>query len=180
MAMDISTVGAKITFKGFGFKGHDLVVSEFSDEGTPFDAPDIDASDNKKNLNGTMISSRTPSVYPFSITLIPGSLADVALARVLARSSIQPGGVEMASELYGTITVAIPNSYVRIDGSHNSLDNQPNGGARSYTYTNARIKSGPTGPTSSAEGRMGARTYTFEAEGFRVESGGTLARVANS
>ena len=86
----------------------------------------------------------------------------------------------MASELYGTITVAIPNSYVRIDGSHNSLDKQPNGGARSYTYTNARIKSGPTGPTSSAEGRMGARTYTFEAEGFRVESGGTLARVANS
>ena len=85
----------------------------------------------------------------------------------------------MASELYGTITIVVPNADVRIDGAHNSLDTQPNGGARSYTYTNARIQSGPTGPTSSAEGRMGARTYTFEAEGFHADSGGTLARAAN-
>ena len=31
---------------------------------------------------------------------------------------------------------------------------------------NGRFKSSPTGPSSSAEGRMSARTYTFEMEDF--------------
>lgn len=174
MAMDISTVGAKIEFIGFGVGN--FTVSEFSDEGTPFDAPDVDASENKKNLNGTMISSRTPSVYPFSVTVIPGSLADGKLFTLLRKSSIQPGGVEKASGLYGTVTVTIPNPY-QSGVNSNAGQGVESGQARTYTYSNARIKSGPTGPTSSAEGRQGARTYTFEAEGFHGGSGSTDIRA---
>lgn len=161
MAMDISTVGAKIRFSG----AINLTISEFSDEGTPFDAPDIDVSENKKNLNGTMISSRTPAVYPFSVTVIPNSKSDIALSKLLMKSSIQPGGLTAVDDLYVDCVITVPATY----GSGAGADEAS--GARDYTYTKARIKSGPTGPTSSAEGRMGARTYTFEAEGFKPYSG---------
>ena len=174
MAKDISAVGAKIEFRGFGVGN--FTVSEFSDEGTPFDAPDIDASENKKNLNGIMISSRTPSVYPFSVTVIPGSIADQMLTRLLQHSSIQPGGVDEIGNLYGQVIITIPETHD--EGSNvEAGDKIASGGAREYTYTNARIKSGPTGPTTSSEGRLGSRTFTFEAEGFKPWTKGSTSFV---
>ena len=149
-AFDISAVGTVIQFS----RGLSVTITEFSDEGTPFDAPDVDASTNKKNLNGTMISSRTPSVYPFSVTVIPGSAADDARWAFLQTSLIQPGGVTSVPQLLCDCTIKVPD--INASGR--------NTGSRSYTYSNCRIKSGPTGPSSSAEGRLSARTYTFEAE----------------
>lgn len=150
MAMDISAVGTVITFSG----GIDCIITEFSDEGTPFDAPDVDASTNRKNLNGTMISSRTPSVYPFSVTVIPGSEADDKLWSLLQKSLIQPGAVTSVPQLLVNCTIKTPN----INSSGR------NTGSRTFSYGNCRIKTGPTGPSSSAEGRLAARTYSFEAE----------------
>ena len=174
MAKDISAVGARITFRGFGLK-KPLVVSEFSDEGTPFDAPDIDISENRKNLNGIMISSRTPSVYPFAITVIPGSIADQCLTRIAQWGSIQPGGVQAAPKLYGDIVIAIPETYDH--GSVVAAGDAVASGAREYTYMNARIKNAPTGPSTSAEGRLAARTFSFEAEGFKPWTGGSVSVV---
>ena len=53
MAFDISAVGAKVVFSN-----PDLTIDEFSDEGTPFECPDVDVSTNAKNLNGETKSSR--------------------------------------------------------------------------------------------------------------------------
>lgn len=150
MAMDISAVGTIITFSG----AINCTITEFSDEGTPFDAPDVDASTNRKNLNGTMISSRTPSVYPFSVTVIPGSEADDKLWSLLQKSLIQPGSVTQVSSLLCDCTIKTPN--INESGR--------NTGSRTFSYGNCRIKTGPTGPSSSAEGRLAARTYSFEAE----------------
>lgn len=149
-AFDISAVGTIIRFSG----GFSAEITNFSDEGTPFDAPDVDASTNRKNLNGTMISSRTPSVYPFSVTVIPGSPEDDKLWAFLQKSLIQPGGIAAATDLYCDCTIKVPN--INESGR--------NTGSRTFTYSNCRIKSGPTGPSTSAEGRLSARTYTFEAE----------------
>lgn len=161
MAKDISTVGASITFRG----ARNFTITEFSDEGTPFDAPDVDVSTNAKNLNGIMISSRTPSVYPFSVTVIPGSVADQKLQSLLQESSLQPGAkAGTTSKLYCDVDISIPKI---VDvGSTTAAGDAIIGGARKYSFTNARIKSGPTGPSTSAEGRQSARTYSFEAEGF--------------
>lgn len=149
MAKDISAVGAKVVFSG----GLSLTITEFSDEGTPFDSPDVDVSTNAKNLNGEMISSRTPSVIPFSVTVIPGTVADEKLAAFFKKSLIQPGGINAIGSLYCNCTITIPDVY------------GADGGARTVSYTNCRAKSGPMGPSTSAEGRLSARTYTFEAEG---------------
>ena len=161
MAKDISAVGARIVFSG----GLNLTISEFSDEGTPFDAPDVDVSTNAKNLNGEMISSRTPSVYPFSVTVIPGSVADYKLHAYLQASAIQPGNNAASQAIYCDCTISIPN--VVENGNSGYTGGEAKGG-NTYSYTNCRIKSGPTGPTTSAEGRLGSRTYAFEAEGFRI------------
>lgn len=160
--IDISTVGAKVTITPSS--GRAITITEFSDEGTPFEASDIDVSTNQKNLNGQMISSRTPAVYGVSVTVIPGSDDDVALFRLLQQASIMPGSVVAVNNLkINSITIDIPG----INGSG------PSGTAKSlkYTWTNGRIKSGPTGPSSSAEGRQSARTYTFEMEKFSVITG---------
>jgi len=145
---DISTVGASIEFSG----GLNETINEFSDEGTPFEAPDVEVSDNQKNLNGEMISSRKPAVYPLSVTVIPGSQNDKNLTAFLAKCSLMPGAGAGVGGMKVDCTLTIPD----IDG----------GGFRNYKYGNGRIKSGPTGPSSSAEGRQSARTFTFEFESF--------------
>ena len=153
--IDISTVGAKIdiTFKDNKRK----IITQFSDEGTPFECPDVDVSTNVKNINGQMISSRTPSIYPVSITVIPGSEEDMFLQRRLADAAIQPGNVRSIDELaVSSLIVSTPAIDESGEGSH----------AIDYTFTNGRLKSGPMGPSTSAEGRMSARTYTFEFEKY--------------
>ena len=153
--IDISTVGAKIdiTFNDNKRK----IITQFSDEGTPFECPDVDVSTNAKNLNGQMISSRTPSIYPVSITVVPGSEEDMFLQSRLAEAAIQPGNVTSIAELaISSLIVSIPAINESGEGSH----------AIDYTFKNGRLKSGPMGPSTSAEGRMSARTYTFEFEKY--------------
>lgn len=162
MALDISTTGAKITIKR-GDKDY-MTITQFSDEGTPFDSPDVDVSTNQKNLNGQMISSRTPSVYPFSITVIPGSLDDHKLSYLLRASALQPGKDGSGAEAWGSadlyyLTVVITIPKVNEAGTKGMYKS-----ARTYTFSNCRIKSGPMGPSTSADGRQSARTFTFEAE----------------
>lgn len=160
MAKDISAVGAKIVFSNLGGSSVGLTISEFSDEGTPFDCPDVDVSTNAKNLNGEMISSRTPSVIPFSVTVIPGSVADIRLREAVARSLIRPSNnTPNDVEYINTVTITMPLVTTR-GGSAVA-------GSNTVTFSNVRIKSGPTGPSTSAEGRMSARTYSFEAEDFK-------------
>lgn len=166
--IDISAVGSKIVIKKHG-GGTPFEITQFSDEGTPFEAGDVDLSTNAKSLNGQMISSRTPSVYPVSLTVIPGSDDDGFLLDILQKSSIMPGGVKAISD------IVIDSLELIIPSINKSNGNNSNGTSASetitYTWVNGRMKSGPTGPSTSAEGRLSARTYTFEFEKFSCESG---------
>ena len=161
--IDISTVGAQIKIK---FKDNkQKTITQFSEEGTPFECPDVDVSTNAKNLNGQMISSRTPSIYPVSITVIPGSEEDMFLQRRLADAAIQPGNVKSIAELaVSSLIVSIPAINESGEGS-SAID---------YTFKNGRLKSGPMGPSTSAEGRMSARTYTFEFEKYEPPTKGDV------
>lgn len=160
MAKDISAVGAKIAFSGGSLDG--LVISEFSEEGTPFECSDVDVSTNAKNLNGEMISSRTPSVIPFSVTVMPGSVADMRLSKALHKAMIVPGNSDQSASVeWYECTVTLPNvaNAGTVVGDASGMFTK-----RDVTLSNCRIKAGPTGPSTSAEGRLSARTYSFEAE----------------
>lgn len=151
---DISACGSKVRIK---YGGGTIDITQFSDEGTPFECPDVDLSENRKNLNGQMISSRTPSVYTISLTVVPGSVEDRQLAQLAEKSAIMPGRVRPISDIVvDSIDLYLPP----INGSGEGTGNQV------FTWTKGRLKSAPTGPSTSAEGRMSARTYTFEMEQF--------------
>lgn len=161
MAIDISAVGAKVVITPRS--GRPITITHFSDEGTPFEAGDVDVSTNQKNLNGDMISSRTPSVYSVSVTVVPGTDDDLALNKLLQKSAIMPGGVTAVNNLWiDSLTLLIP----RINESNDIASS-----GYEYKWSFGRIKSGPTGPSTSAEGRLSARTYTFEFEKYEGVSG---------
>lgn len=161
--IDISAVGSSVTITS---GKRTITITQFSEEGTPFEAGDVDVSTNAKNLNGTMISSRTPAVYPVSITVIPGSDDDHELQRYLQKASIQPGGVSSISSLkIDSLTISVPAIN----------ESSATGASRKYTWANGRIKSGPTGPSTSGEGRMSARTYNFEFEKFSGVQGSGMS-----
>lgn len=159
--IDISTVGASVEIESTGLNGA-IRITQFSDEGTPFECPDVDLSDNRKNLNGQMISSRTPSVYSVSVTVIPGSIEDMELSRLAQKAALMPGNVSPIRDLIiSKITLKLPAIN----------ESGVNSGSRTFVWTHGRMKTAPTGPSSSAEGRMAARTYTFEMERYRPAFG---------
>lgn len=157
--IDISACGAEVEVNTGSGKIH---ITQFSDEGTPFECPDVDLSDNKKNLNGQMISSRTPSVYTISLTVIPGSKEDRELTKLAEMSAIMPGNVRPISQ------IVIDSIILRIPEINESSEET---GKAVFTWVNGRMKSAPTGPSTSSEGRMSARTFTFEMEQFKSASG---------
>lgn len=147
---DISAVGARAAIK---YKDGSVInIKHWSDEGTPFDCPDVDLSENKKNLNGDMISSRTPSVFAIALTVVPGSLEDLQLNGKCAEAAIQPGNVVEISKLeVESIILDIPQINESGEGTGSAV--------HQFKWTNGRMKTAPTGPSTSAEGRLAARTY---------------------
>ena len=169
--IDISAVGAfvRITFKGDG-NDRGWSITEFSDEGTPFECPDVDLSTNQKNLNGQMISSRTPSVYTVSVTVIPNSADDIFLTRHAQEAGLQPGNITPIDKLIvESIELGIPD----INQSRSSTLTGRNSysGYAVFKWMNGRMKNAPTGPSTSAEGRLASRTFTFEMEKFIAPTG---------
>lgn len=162
---DISAVGAEVVIKtGSG----EIRITHFSDEGTPFEAPDADFSNNQKNMNGDMISSRSPSVFPVSVTVIPNTEEDVQLTRFAQKNALQPhNNVGISSIEVLSIQLIVP----ALGGPGSDAADIK------YTWTNGRLKSGPTGPSTSAEGRLAARTFTFEMESFDGSTGSSGYKV---
>ena len=108
--IDISSVGSFVRIKFKGGQSPEWTISEFSDEGTPFECPDVDLSTNQKNLNGQMISSRTPSVYSVTVTVIPNSADDLWLTKKAQQAALQPGSiVPIENLIVESIELAIPN-----------------------------------------------------------------------
>ncbi len=162
---DISAAGAKAVIE-FGDSTR-IEITQFSDEGTPFESSDVTLSNNAKNLQGTMISSRTPSVIPVALTVVPNSDEDYWLQIKAGASLLQPGGVIQINKIVvKSLTLYVP----AINGSFDITV----GGKKSYnvyTWMNGRMVNAPTGPSTSGEGRLSARTYSFEFEKFLPPSG---------
>lgn len=161
---DISAVGSQVIIKTRHDKIGTINITHFSDEGTPFECPDVDFSTNQKNLNGDMISSRTPSVYTVSVTVIPGSKEDQQLTMFAQANALQPSNVVKVSQLFvESIMLLIPEI---------NLSAEDPSARMCYQWFNGRLKSGPTGMSTSVEGRLSSRTFVFELEKFMPPSGG--------
>ena len=167
--IDISAVGSFVRIKFKGGQSPEWTISEFSDEGTPFECPDVDLSTNQKNLNGQMISSRTPSVYSVTVTVVPNSADDLWLTKKAQQAALQPGSiVPIENLILESIELAIPN--INASGATNGQGEQSSRHSV-FKWMNGRMKNASTAPSTSAEGRLSARSFTFEMEKFIAPTG---------
>jgi hypothetical protein len=154
--VDISTVGTKFTLT---IGGEKIVedAKDFSDEGTPFSiATKTQFTDSKKNMNGNMISSRTPSIIEATLSVIPDGYSDLKIRSKLQSAVLSPNkAAEVRSILVDELKFVIPANN---ESGHNV------GNGITITLTNGRIKEGNIGISASSEGRKEAQEYTFEFE----------------
>lgn len=146
---DVSASGSKIVIKTNGIS---TTISEFYDEGTPFDTNEIEVTGNSMTLNGQLILWRKPTAYTVSVTVIPESQDDEKLCEMLQNAHIRHGISPVSvKDLDTALTIEVPS----INGSGSS------NGVTTFSYSNGRILGGPTGPSTDAEGKKAGRTYTF-------------------
>jgi hypothetical protein len=162
--VDISTVGTVFEIK---FKGSDAIKgSDFSDDGTPFSiATKTQLTDSKKNMNGEMISSRTPSILEATLSVIPDGDTDIAIRKKLSAAVLSP---TKAADIE---TITVEHLIFKIPSNNESGRNgngEPVGGYTEIKLVNGRIKEGNIGMSVSSEGRKEAQEYTFEFEDIDV------------
>lgn len=149
MAFDISFTGASIVIS----QGRLLktTITEFSDEDTPLECSEIEVTGNAITLNGQLVLWRKPSAYMVSVTVIPRSENDLILSKMLYEARVCPARATAVSELWSNMTIKCPR--INESGNTKSVD--------TYSFSNGRILSGPTGPASNSEGKMSPRKYIF-------------------
>jgi uncharacterized protein YodC (DUF2158 family) len=160
--IDISFTGGNIIVKSGGAS---TTISEFSDEGTPVECNEIEVTGHAVTLNGQVIFWRKPNAYVVAVTVIPMSDNDITLGNMLEMAHVKPGegGAAPVSKLTASLTINCPKI--------NESGSQSRG--NTWSFQNGRIVSGPTGPSTSSEGKMTARTYTFVFETLSRNASGT-------
>lgn len=149
--IDVSATGATVTVKAAAIG--QVTISRFSDEGTPFEFNEIEVTGSALSLNGEVIFWSKPVAYAASVTVIPHSDEDDALRKLLEASHVRFSGGSTKAVDPANVNTSLTLKCPHIDGAGQSF--------KMYSYTNGRIVSGPTAPSTSPEGKLSARTYTF-------------------
>ena len=137
---DVSFAGSTITVAG-------VKITQFMDDANPVDFPDVEVSSVGINCNGKMIRYAKPAPIMMSVTVIPGSSDDKQLW-----SKWRSYHLEDAKNNQGTWTQSLTANI--------SIGNT-NAGQKTYAFSGGTFVSGPAGPSSSGDGKMQGRTYTF-------------------
>lgn len=149
--VDVSATGASITITAPAIGT--VLITRFSDEGTPFEFNEIEVTGSALSINGELITWSKPVAYAGSVTVIPHSEEDIALHELLEESHVRFTGNGTRAVNSNNVKTALTLKCPQLDGDGRSF--------KQYHYTNGRIVSGPTAPSTSAEGKLSARTYTF-------------------
>ena len=157
--VDISYAGAKIYLLT---RSGDAVgpITEFSDEGSPVEIPDMDIADGNMNLNGILVTWTKAQAAEFSLTLIPNSQSEKILATWLAAHAIGGrGGIPEA--FIDQLQLFIPKN-VEVSGTYKK-------NYLMYTFKNGRMRRGTPATGTNSEGKMNAKTYNFIFEQVTAE-----------
>ena len=156
--VDISMGGTRVVVKFAN--NNEVILTDFSDEGTPIDINGLQIADGAKNMNGYLITWTKPSVITVSFTLIPGSDDDIAL-RAHLQAQCLAGGRTMGGGKLEDAYIASLIIYSPAYGASNPDLATTKNNARMFTFTNGRLQSGPTALGSNNEGKASPSTYTF-------------------
>ena len=146
---DVSFAGSKITFSG----AFNAEITDFMDDANPVEFQDCEVSAVGVNCNGNMIRYAKPSAIMMSVTVIPGSKSDVQLFECWRQFRIADEWQDIWAEPI----------QAKLDcGNGMSGDGGMTlGQGVARTLKNGTFVSGPAGVSSTGEGKMQGRTYTF-------------------
>lgn len=136
--LDVSFAGARVRFSG----AISAEVTDFMDDANPIEVQEVEVSGAGANLNGNMIRYAKPNLVMLSVTVIPLSPSDMALREGIKKFRVQGGQNRHREwEQAVTCTIAVQD--------------------KAFVFTNGTPISGHLAPSSTAEGKMQGRTYTF-------------------
>ena len=140
---DISGFGLRIVLVASVTFPQGITLSQFADDGDPFDNPSQQIADKATGLNGDLITWSKGNPIPATINLIPGSEDDRNMSVLLEANRTARGKTSSRDVI--TMTVLYP------DG-------------RTDTLTNGKLTDGPVSTGISSAGRKKTKPYVFAFE----------------
>lgn len=140
MAQEISGFGLRIRLVASETFGSGIDLTQFADDGDPFDIPSIQIRDKAMGLNGDLITWSKANPIGVTINLIPGSEDDKNVAALLEANRVGRGKSAVRDVI--TLTGIYP------DGSSVSL-------------TEGKITDGMPGNAVASAGRLKSKAYSF-------------------
>ncbi len=141
---DISGFGLQINVVASVTFPQGFVVTEFADDGDPFDLPSLQIGDKAMGLNGDLIVWSKANPLLITINVIPGSEADKNLAIVFDANRVGRGRKPARDVI--TMTAIYP------DGS-------------TITLSPGKMTDGMPGNGVASSGRLKTKAYMFAFEG---------------
>lgn len=140
---DISAFGFQIRLIASFTFPTGITITEFSDDGDPFDIPAIQIADKSMGINGDLIVWSTAKPIDVTLSIIPDSESDDNLSILLANNRPSRGKL-------------IVNDMITLTGIYPDRSN--------IILQNGRLTNGMPGKSISTSGRIKTRPYTFTFE----------------
>lgn len=117
-----------------------FTITEFADDGDPFDSPAVEIATMTMNLNGAGVKSATPTPVKLTLNVIPMSDADQNLSVIF--NANRPAAGKLTAGDVITIVAAYP------DG-------------RQIVYTRGIMTEGAASAGVASAGRFKSQSYSF-------------------
>lgn len=143
MADDISGFGLQVRLIADKTFPTGITITQFADDGDPFDLPSIQIADTAMGLNGDHISWSKANPIKITLNVIPGSADDKNLQILFENNRVGKGKTGARDLL--TASAVYPDQ-------------------STVTLLNGRITDGMPGNSVASAGRMKTKAYMFSFE----------------
>lgn len=143
MTTDVSGFGLRVVIKASNTFPAGVTISQFADDGDPFDQPSMQIMDKAMGLNGDLLVWSKPAVFTPTLNVVPNSEDDRNL-QVLLEANRVGRGKRSARDVI-SMTALYP------DGS-------------SINLTDGRITDGMPIQSVASAGRLKTKAYAFAFE----------------
>jgi hypothetical protein len=140
---DISGFGAQLNVKASVTFPQGFIVTQFADDGDPFDIPSQQIADTAMGLNGDLVSWSRANPIKITLNVVPGSEDDRNLSILFEANRVGKGKQGARDEI--TIVAVYPN-----EGT--------------LTLTGGVITDGQVGNSIGSAGRLKSKAYMFAFE----------------
>lgn len=143
MAVDISGFGTSVNIIASNTFPLGFVLTEFSDDADPFDAPSLQIADTAMGVNGDLLKWSKANPIKLSVNVVPNGIDDINLSILFEANRVGAGKLGAQDDI--TMSTVFP------DG-------------RIVTFTQGIITDGIPVSSVSSAGRIKTKMYSFAFE----------------